>query len=398
MDQPMIRGGGVVFGHARIVDVGDAGELRAKFPEAHVEDAGRSVVLPGLVNAHTHLELTNVARPEVRPDSFVDWLLHVMSRLPPPVDERLPTYIDSGARAGVAQCLRFGVTTVGDVTRHPRDTRPIVASSGLRAVSFGEVVGMAARAAAMPALLDAARERSTESDRLRVGLEPHAPYSLGLSGYRRCVEVAAREGLPITTHLAETAHEAEFLSKHQGEFRRLWDVLGAWSEGVTRFDGGPVRAVQSVGLLDLPAVLAHVNYCDDGELEILARGRASAVYCPRTHAYFGHPPHRWREMLARGVNVALGTDSCASSPDLNLVDDLRLLHRLAPDVAAVDLWKMATVHGARALGQWDRVGSLSATKDADLVVLPANSSDPLAEVLERGVLPTQVWVAGERRT
>src|SRR5207302_10539659 len=107
----------------------------------------------------------------------------------------------------------------------------------------------------------------------------------------------------------------------------------------------------AIGLLDYPTVLAHVNYCDDVDLDLLARGRAGVVYTPRTHAYFGHPPHRWRDMLARGINVAVGTDSCASSPDLNLVDDLRLLHRLAPEVPAQTLWEMATIRGARAIGR-----------------------------------------------
>ena len=119
-----------------------------------------------------------------------------------------------------------------------------------------------------------------------------------------------QSNFPIATHLAETADEAEFLANHSGPFRDLWAALGAWSDGVSRFAGGPIRAMQLVGLLDLPgAVLAHVNYCDDAELDILARGRASVVYCPRTHAWFRHPPHRLREMLARGINVAVGTNS-----------------------------------------------------------------------------------------
>src|SRR6185295_5433024 len=92
-----------------------------------------------------------------------------------------------------------------------------------------------------------------------------------------------------------------------------------------------------------------VNYCDDAELDLLAAGKASVVYCPRTHAYFSHPPHRWREMLARGINVAIGTDSCASSPDLNLLDDLRLVRKIAPDFPAESLWALATRNPARAV-------------------------------------------------
>ena len=169
---------------------------------------------------------------------------------------------------------------------------------------------MAGRAAQFEPLLAAATDRSLENERLRAGVEPHAPYSLDLTGYRRCVEVARQSNFPIATHLAETADEAEFLAHHSGPFRELWAAFGAWTDGVSRFAAGPILR-DAVGRPARPAdaLLAHVNYCEDAELDILARGRASVVYCPRTHAWFRHPPHRWREMLARGINVAAGTGS-----------------------------------------------------------------------------------------
>ena len=94
-----------------------------------------------------------------------------------------------------------------------------------------------------------------------------------------------------------------------GRCRRIWDRKGRWDDSVPYFDGGPIRLAKSLGLLDFPTLLAHVNYCDDSELALLAAGRSSIVWCPRTHDYFGHPPHRWRDMLAAGINVAIGTDS-----------------------------------------------------------------------------------------
>ena len=121
---------------------------------------------------------------------------------------------------------------------------------------------------------------------------------------------------------------------------------------------------------------------------------AGVVWCPRTHAYFGHAPHRWRDMLARGINVCVGTDSRASSPDLNLVDDLRLMHRQAPEVTPATLWEMATIRGARALGMERGWGTLAAGKNADCVVFPATTDDPLREILQRQVLPLAVWADG----
>jgi cytosine/adenosine deaminase-related metal-dependent hydrolase len=255
---------------------------------------------------------------------------------------------------------------------------------------------MARRKHVLPGLLAAAPDDAVKGSDLKPGVSPHAPYSIDADGYRRCLAAARADGLPLTTHLAESPDEAVFLRDHTGPFRELWERLGAWDEAsVPRFEGGPVRYAASLGLLDHhPAALAHFNYCDDAELGLLARGRASVVYCPRTHAYFGHPPHRWREMLGAGINVAVGTDSRASSPDLNLVDELRLLHGLAPDVPALTLWELATTRGARALGLADEAGSIMPGRFGDLVVFPTSGNDPLAHILESTVLPLDVLARG----
>jgi cytosine/adenosine deaminase-related metal-dependent hydrolase len=269
--------------------------------------------------------------------------------------------------------------------------------SPLKGVSFGEVLGMAGRSAQAEERLAAAMARMFDRDDLREGIEPHAPYSLDLSGYRRCVEAARRHALPLATHLAETRDEAEFLARHTGEFRRLWDALGGWQEGVSRADGGPIFAMNQLGLLHHePTVLAHVNYVDEEELAILAGGRASVAYCPRTHAYFDHPPHRFEDMLAAGINVAVGTDSAASSPDLNLLDDLRLIHRSYPGVPVETLFDLATIRGARALGMADRVGTIEPGKSADFCAFRVDSHEPLRELLETAVLPARVWIGGKQ--
>ncbi len=389
MTGPPVRGGAVAFVAGRVAAVGPVADVRGRFPDVPVHDAGDAVVLPGLVNAHVHLELSAL-RPGPPPASFVGWLLDLM-RAAGPGDPA------AAAAAGAAECLGFGVTGVGDVTAFPAATRPVVSATGLAGVSYGEVRAMAARRAFLEPRLAAAAE-PTGSVRLHAGVSPHAPYSVELDGYRRCLAVAVDHGLPLATHLAETADEAAFLAGHAGPFRDLWSALDAWTPDVPTAAGGPVRTAHALGLLDYPAaLLAHVNHCDDAELALLAGGRASVVYCPRTHAYFGHPPHRWRDLLAAGVNVAVGTDSRASSPDLNLVDDLRLLRRLAPAVPPADLWAMATTRAAHALARPD-LGRLAVAAAADAVAFPVRSddplADPLADVLDGDALPIATWVGG----
>jgi cytosine/adenosine deaminase-related metal-dependent hydrolase len=380
MDRPLLHSAGVAIAGDTILAVGHSQELRSSYPAATIADFGRAVLMPGLVNAHVHLELSAL-KPGDKPASFVDWIKRLVHRSP--VDSAAAAaFVEKGVAIGIEQCRKFGVTTIGDISRHCVITRPLLKSSGLRAVSYGEVQAMARRRHFLDERVAIAADDRDATDRLRIGISPHAPYSIEADGYRKCLDVARAGGLPISTHLAETPAEVEFLADHAGPFRELWSYLDAWDEQVPKFPGGPIRFARELGLLDYPTLLAHVNYCDDDELGILAQGQASVVYCPRTHDYFGHPPHRWRDMLAVGINVAVGTDSCASSPDLNLVDDLRLLHKIAPEVTAMELWQMATIRAARAIGWQNRVGSLSPGKAADVIWFPVTSDDPLAEILE----------------
>jgi cytosine/adenosine deaminase-related metal-dependent hydrolase len=384
-----IPDGAVAFARGKIIAVGRAADLIHDFGSTHLQDLGDAILLPGLVNAHTHLELSHYSCGESPGGSFADWIMNLRSR------QGGEAEIVAGVRAGAAQCIRFGVTCAGDISQLMHLTRPILKNGPLRVVSFGEALGLAKLRPRFDELLGKAIDQSHESEFLRTGLSPHAPYTVDYNGYRQCAYVASELGLPIATHLAETPQEAEFLASHSGTFRQIWDKLGLWSDDVPTFAQGPIFFAASTNLLDQAPLLAHVNYCNDAELAELAKSRASVVYCPRTHRYFGHPPHRWREMLDAGINVAVGTDSCASSPDLNLVDELRLLRKIGPDVPATTLWEMATMRAARAIEMDDRVGSLAPGKLADFVASPVSGDDPLEQLLHNRALPSRVWIGGK---
>lgn len=390
IDRAPIVDGAVAFDD-RIFDVGNAQAVQSKHPGAQIFDADNSIILPGLVNAHAHLELSGFCQA-AEPKSFGNWLLDLVPRSTLTAAD-IQGMVERGIPTGVEQCLRFGVTSVGDISKQCRFSRPLLQSGPLRVVSYGEVQAMAQRRGLLDERLATATDLSNESEWLRVGVSPHAPYTVEPEGYKKCLDFARREHRPIATHLAESPDEATFLEHATGPFRELWDALNHWDDRVPKYVGGPIRFARDLGLLDYPTLLAHVNYCDDDELDILARGKASVVYCPRTHRYFGHPPHRWREMLARGINVAVGTDSCASSPDLNLVDDLRLLHEIAPVASVSTLWEMATIRAAEAIGMADRVGSITPGKFADFTIFEAPS---LKAILESQMQPKVVWISGSR--
>jgi cytosine/adenosine deaminase-related metal-dependent hydrolase len=393
MSGPIIPEAAVLIDDGKILAVGPQTDLRKDHPDAIIRDLGNSVLLPGLVNAHTHLELSGRHPGPPPTEGFAGWLGEMIRKSHTSQQERVDG-VTRGVEIGIEHCVRFGVTAIGDISRHNKLTRSLLAASPLRVVSYGEVTAMAQRRGLLEECLALAADESSATDRLTIGITPHAPYSVETDGYRRCLQTAISRKMPLATHLAETADERAFLESHTGSLRELWNQYLPWDDQVPTFSGGPIRFARDLGLLDYPTLLAHVNYCDDDELSILAAGKASVALCPRTHEYFNHPPHRWREMLTRGINVAIGTDSCASSPDLNLVDDLRLLHRQSPQTPVPLLWELATTRAARAIGV-DNAGIIRPGMAADLVAFAVTTGDPLSEILEGEMLPESVFLGGK---
>ncbi|MCY2962936.1 MAG: amidohydrolase family protein, partial [Planctomycetota bacterium] len=214
---------------------------------------------------------------------------------------------------------------------------------------------------------------------LRFGLSPHAPYSVHPDLLRGLVDLAREADVPVAMHLAETESELQLLRGDGGEFVEFLQRLGAWHDDAFRHERSVLDCLRELARARRGLVV-HGNYLDSADCEFLARSpQLSVVYCPRTHAGFGHTPHPWQLLLVRGINVALGTDSKASNPDLSIWNELLFLHRLAPDFAPAALLELGTIAGARALGLENRVGSIALGKSADLAIieLPADAgTDP----------------------
>jgi cytosine/adenosine deaminase-related metal-dependent hydrolase len=196
----------------------------------------------------------------------------------------------------------------------------------------------------------------------------------------------------VTIHLAETAADVELLEQHRGPFVPFLTELGAWDPaGLVKSADEVLRCTRCAAAV----LFAHGNYLAPTSA-IPAHG--TVVYCPRTHAAFGHPRHPFRELLARGVRVALGTDSLASNPDLDVLAEARFLHHRYPEVPGSLLLRLATLSGAEALGWQDETGSLTPGKSADLVVLPLppdDCADPHALVLASALPVRRVLWRGQ---
>jgi cytosine/adenosine deaminase-related metal-dependent hydrolase len=236
------------------------------------------------------------------------------------------------------------------------------------------------------------------SERVRVGLSPHAPYSTSAALYERALAEARQRGWLLATHLAETLAEEEFLRTGEGELREAMERYHLFDPTWTPPGTSPVAYLDRLGVLAAPGLAIHCNYLDDADIALLRQGSLSAVYCPRSHTFFGHTEHPVERLLAVGVPVALGTDSLASNDRLDLLAEVREAARKHPGVPPETWLRLATLGGAQALGLAEEVGTLEAGKAADLCVVrgPAADGQSVAEALageEHEVVLTMV--AGE---
>jgi len=342
-------------------------------------DLGNAAILPGLVNAHTHLDLTGLRGRVPFTGDFTAWLRAVISHR----RQRTAGQVCEDIAAGIAESLRHGVTVIGDISDRGW-SYDFLCAAPMRAVVFHELLGLTRERAGQSWTAAMEWLRNGESPTTRRGLSPHAPYSA--TGAR-----AAAANLPVMVHLAESEAELELLASQDGPFRRFLEDLGIWQPaGLIADVADAVHQLSGTPHL----LLAHGNYLDPA----IPLGRnVTVVYCPRTHRFFGHPPHPFRDLIPRGVRVAIGTDSLASNPDLDILQEIRFLHQEYPEVPCHTLLHMATLAGAEALG-WDReAGSLDPGKSADLIVVPLpprGDTDPCRMVLESGAAVERVLWRG----
>jgi aminodeoxyfutalosine deaminase len=326
-------------------------------------DLGNVAIIPGLVNCHTHLDLSGARGtiPPTDPEHFTDWLKGVIAYR----RNRTPEQVQADIRTGLAECMRHGTTLVGDIAAGGASWDAI-ADEKTRAIVFYEEIGLSEERGKQT-MLDSFKWWARRAIPLcRAGHSPHSPYSacsslIGLAGALRTAAI----------HFAESPDEMELITYRIGSFVPFLRILGVW-EGASFIRSIQSALTSSAMTAHHPILLIHANYLPQ---EVELSNLQSIIYCPRTHAAFGHPRHPFREFQARGVRVALGTDSLASNPDLDLLAEARFIHSIRPEVPCDELLRMATLTGAEALGWADQTGSLEAGKSADFVALPLANRD-----------------------
>lgn len=354
VEGPPIRDGAVAFENGIIVEVGPAAQLG---PGEQYRDA---VILPGFVNAHTHLEY---AAYTGFGDglSFGPWIaLHVERKARIDLDD-----MQAIARFGALECLRSGITAVGDCS-FSGAAATACADVGLRGIVFLEVFGNDDSPVVERFEPMRGRIAGDLSETVRVGVSPHAPYTCSLDLYRACDGL----GLPVATHLAESEAETAFLRTGEG----IWQ---AFAEMLVRPLGTTgIRALAEAGLLGAHVLAAHCVQADGEEIELLAAHDVAVAHCPRSNALLGCGIAPLSALREAGIRVCIATDSPASTPSFDMFDEMRAAisgaraRERRPDaLTAADALELATLGGARALDWDDRLGSLVPGKQADLTVL-----------------------------
>jgi cytosine/adenosine deaminase-related metal-dependent hydrolase len=374
VSQPPIDNGAVLIAGRRIRAVGPWRELNAQRSRHRqtVIDLGDCALLPGLINAHCHLDYTEMAGRFAPPRRFTDWIKLITTEKGLWTDEDFHQSWVHGAE----MLLRTGTTTVGDIEAVPTLLPRVWEATPLRVFSFLEMTGIRSRRQPRAVLQDALEViQKLTHPRAKAWLSPHAPYSTLPELLRLATRAARRRHWRVTTHVAESDQEFEMFQHAQGE-------MHDWLQRNERDNsdcghGSPVQHMERCGALTPSTLAIHVNYLAPGDAEMLGRRRTYVVHCPRSHAYFRHQAFPLEALLAAGVNISLATDSLASvirpprqKVELNLFEEMRAFARQFPAVAPEQILQMVTLNPARALGCAGKLGELRSGACADLIALP----------------------------
>jgi cytosine/adenosine deaminase-related metal-dependent hydrolase len=390
---PPIENGAIAVNEANVAQVGTFDEMSAQFPAAGVIDHGESILLPGLINAHCHLDFTAMRGAILSNGSFSAWVRRINEVKRTFSDE---DYVASIA-AGLAELKKWGTTTVLNIESLP-ELMVHLTPPPIRTWWFYELLDIRSRIHTEDVVAGAL---SFFEQRPKwhggFGLSPHAPYTTSIGLYQLVRFCSEKYGMPFTTHLSESDEEMQMFAQGSGP---LFDFLKGLGRDMR--DCGsktPIRHLLEADALPRGAILAHMNQLGPGDAELLAPHAKSfaIVHCPNCHEYFNRAPFPYETLRDMGFRISLGTDSCASNRGLNLFDEMQTFRANFPAISAADLLDMVTRHPASALGMAGRFGEFRAGARADFITIPfaGSISDALEAVIGNRRPPSAVYLNGQ---
>ncbi len=397
MDGPPIENGAVVISGNRILDIGKFPEISERHSGQELGDLGEQALLPGLINAHCHLDYTCL-RGKIPPQkSFANWIRAINAEKAKLSEQ---DYLASIAD-GFAEAKRFGTTTIANLTAFP-ELIPQV-NPPIRTWWFAELIDVRNpnRTSDLVELAIDAMKRARDSGG-GIGLAPHALFTASANLYRRCEEIAQCENILLTTHLAEAREEMSMFHDASGPLYEFLKSIGrdmsdcghetpfAW---FAKIAGAPAGRT-----LITEWIVAHLNELAESDFELLeeSTSKLHVVHSPRSHAYFGHSRFPFERLRSLGFNICLGTDSLASNEDLSLFAEMRAFQRSEPAFSPKEVLEMVTGNAALALGKPQALGRIHANRFADLIAIPCSeTADVFEEILEFDRPVDWMMVAGK---
>jgi cytosine/adenosine deaminase-related metal-dependent hydrolase len=366
-DTPSFDNGAVVFSRGTILDVGPADNIIKKYRNHRIYLLRNTVLLPGLVNVHTHLELPSLLET-IRTKKFSDWVINLIK-----AKERLSSldYVSATAR-NIQTLIHTGTTAVAEICTH-NISPALLRQRGLRSIVFYEIISMSP-SSPFPHL--PLKVSVHPFSLVQTGISPHAPHTVSETALLRIKKIALQKKLRLSMHVAESKDEIKLLQGKRSGFERLYQ-LARWDPTWAPSAESPVEFLHKLGILSANFLAVHAVQVTDRDIGIIKRSRVAVAHCPRSNreTHVGKMP--LKKFLDSGVTVGLGTDSLASSPSLNLWDEMRYAYRIhrSTGVTARDIVTLATAGGAKALGLFNAIGSIEPGKRADIIAVPIPKKD-----------------------
>ncbi len=376
--QRALYGGAVFISHGTIIDAGPASAIIRRFPGKKIVQFPGAVLMPGLVNVHAHLELPFL-RNSIRANSFSGWVLNLIQAKK---GLKQSDYVLS-SKDNINALMQTGTTTVGEICTH--GTSPILLKkSGLRTVVFDEIIRMEDREG-KSSDFKVQSQGLRQSSLLQHGLSPHTPYTVSEKVLREVAAMAAKKDLKLAVHVAESKDEIRLLQRKKNGLEKLYQ-FAHWDLSLAPKGTSSFEYLNRIGFISPRLLAVHAVQVTDHDIILMKRAKVSVAHCPRSNKELGVGKMPLKKFLDAGITVGLGTDSLASVPTLNMWDEMRYAYKIhhRDGVSAEDIFRIATIGGAKALG-WDKeIGALEPGRKADIIAVPLpkkNTGDLYSDLL-----------------
>jgi len=371
----------VVIQGEKILATGPSRTIIKKYPGHHVYYLDNAILMPGLINLHTHLELPPLL-DKIRAKTFSDWILNLINSK----RSLANTTYERATRNNICTLISSGTTTVGDICTHSVSPE-ILNRSGIRAVIFHEIISMGSvekNKESSKLQLQSSKEKQ-RSSLIHHGISPHAPYTVSEAVLRQVKKSPRYHKVKFCMHVAESKDEIRLLQGKKSGLENLYNFAN-WDLALAPKGPSSFEYLNTIGFLSSNLLAVHAVQITDRDRALIKKTNVSIAHCPRSNEKTRVGRMQLKNFLDTGITVGLGTDSLASSPTLNMWDEMRYAYKIhkKDGITAKDIFHLATIGGAKALGMYKEIGTLEPGKKADLIVVPIpkkNTGDIYSDLL-----------------